>query len=139
MKKANKEYCEGTMTEAGLRSFIMSGLRSKSLRWRPRSAAIAEVCIGKGINPATGRECKLHKCPDCDGLFPQNQMQADHIEPVVPLEGFPYLAELFLGYDWTEVVKRMFCEKGGYRVLCKDCHKLVTQAERNERKRLKNK
>ena len=136
--KNNKEYCQGTMTTAGLRSFIMSGLRSKSLRWRPRSAAIAKVCVGKGINPATGRECKLHKCPDCDGLFPQNQMQADHVEPVVPLEGFPAMAELFLGYDWTEVVKRLFCESEGFRVLCKTCHAKVTADERAKRKSLKN-
>lgn len=136
--KKPKPYCCNTMTEAGLRSFIMSGVRSKSLRWKPRSSAIASVCVGKGLNPATGRQCNLHKCPSCGGLFPQNQMDADHLEPVVPLEGFPEMAETWLGYNWTEVLKRLFCEADGFRVLCKKCHKAVTKKEQIERKRIKD-
>ena len=135
--KPKKPYCDKTMTESGFRSFIMSGLRSKSIRWKPRSVAIKKAFVKKGMNPATGKPCNLHQCPDCGGLFPQGKMQADHIEPVVPLEGFPKCVETFLGYDWTEVVKRLFCEADGYRVLCKDCHGQVTKKEREQRKRLK--
>lgn len=133
MKKP-KPHCNNTMTEAGFRSYVMSGLRSKSRFWKPKNIAISKTFVKKGKNPATGNMCKLHRCPVCNGLFPQSKMDADHIEPVVPLEGFPQLAETFLGYNWTEVIKRLFCEADGYSVLCKECHKIKTKKENAQRR-----
>lgn len=134
MKKKPKEHCNNTLTEAGFRSYIMSGLRSKSRFWKPKSVAISKTFVKKGKNPETGKMCKLHECPECKGLFPQGKMDADHIEPVIPLEGFPKLAETFLGYNWTEVIKRLFCEADGYKVLCKECHAKKTKAENSQRR-----
>lgn len=136
MKKP-KPYCDGTMTEAAFRSYIMSGLRSKSRFWKPKNIAIAKTFVKVGKNPATGHNCKLHKCPRCKGLFPQGKMDADHIETVIPLEGFPRVAETFLGYNWTEVIKRLFCESEGYRVICKECHKAVTKKQNQQRRKNK--
>ena len=125
------------MTEAGFRSYIMSGIRSKSRWWKPKNIAIAKTFVGKGKNPETGKLCKLHKCPQCKGLFPQGKMDADHIKPVIPLEGFKASSETFLSYDWNKVLQRLFCEAEGYRVICKDCHKDKTKKENQQRRKNK--
>ena len=125
------------MTEAAFRSYIMSGIRSKSRFWKPKSIAIAKTFIGRGRNPETGKLCKLHKCPECRGLFPQGKMDADHIETVIPIEGFKEASATFLSCDWNQVLQRLFCEDGGYRVICKGCHAAITK-EQNEQRR-KNK
>ena len=125
------------MTEAGFRSYIMSGIRSKSRFWKPKSIAIAKTFVGKGKNPETGKLCKLHKCPQCEGLFPQGKMDADHIEPVVPIEGFKTSPETFLSYDWNQVLQRLFCEAEGYSVVCKGCHKDKTKKENQQRRKNK--
>jgi hypothetical protein len=55
-------------------------------------------------------------------------MAADHIEPVVPIGGFT--GETYLGYNWNELIKRLYCEADGFQALCKECHKLKTADER---------
>jgi hypothetical protein len=136
MKKP-KPYCNGTMTEAAFRSYIMSGLRAKSRFWKPKTVAIAKTFVKVGKNPATGHKCKLHKCPKCKGLFPQSKMDADHIAPVVPVEGFKDSKHTFLSYDWTKLIKRLFCESEGYRVICKECHKKITKKQNQQRRKNK--
>lgn len=49
----------------------------------------------------------------------------DHIDSVVPTTGFT---------DWNDVIERMFVEADKLQVLCKDCHDLKTQQEREQRK-----
>ena len=133
MKKP-KPYGSGRYTEAGLRSFITSALRKA--RWRPKYEAIHAAYVEDGINPATGRKCKLHKCPSCGELFPQNQMQADHIEPVVPVgNDWKDREGSFLGYDWNDYIRRMFCELDGFLALCKTCHKAKSKQEQAARGR----
>ena len=100
-------------------SFIKSALRGA--RWPQKYECIKAAFVEHGINPATGHKCKLHKCPECQGLFPQNMMHADHIVPVVGPEGFK---------TWDLFIERLFCEADGFRALCKPCHNLQTSKER---------
>lgn len=79
----------------------------------------------EGINPATGHKCKLHRCPQCEELFPQGMMRADHLIPVVGPEGF---------IDWNTYVERLFVEKDGYQALCKGCHDRISKHENAMRK-----
>tara|TARA_R110000824_G_scaffold84052_2_gene209904 strand:+ start:225 stop:683 length:459 start_codon:yes stop_codon:yes gene_type:complete len=130
-----KEFNGGTWTTARMRSFVMSALRKA--RWPGKYAAIKTAYVKTGINPATGRMCKLHKCQQCGNLFPQASMAVDHIDPVVPIDGFSK-ANGFLGYDWDQVIRRLFCEVEGLQVLCKPCHKLKSADERAERAAAKN-
>lgn len=116
----------GEWTEARYRSFISSALRNA--RWPQKYAAIRKAYIKDGINPATGRMCKLHECCQCHGLFPASGVQSDHIVPVVPLDGFDC---------WDAYIERLFCEVDGLQVLCKDCHKVKTKEENDERRRRK--
>lgn len=124
-----RPYNGGEWTTARMRSFIMSALRRAM--WPVKYRAIRDSFVEDGINPKTGRKCRLHRCSECGGVFPQNQMQADHIEPVVPLDGFDN--KVWLEYDWNELLQRLYCEAGGLRAVCKICHKEKSLEERRVR------
>ena len=62
-------------------------------------------------------------------------MHADHIEEVIPEEFGD--ATRFLGYNWNEVIQRMFVEKDGYQAVSKEWHKQKTLEERNKRRESK--
>lgn len=126
--KVEKPHNSGQWTKARMRSFIMSALRRA--QWPVKYEAIRQAFVEKGINPATGKQCKLHKCSDCGNMFPAKDMRADHIKPIVPVEGFD---------NWDGVISRLFCELDGFQALCNDCHKVKTNAENEERKKNKNK
>ena len=54
----------------------MSALRRA--QWPVKYEAIRSAFVRDGVNPATGRKCKLHKCSVCGELFPAKDMRADH-------------------------------------------------------------
>jgi len=54
----------------------------------------------------------------------RRQVAVDHIDPVIPPEGFS---------SWDDTIQRMFCEKDGLQLLCPDCHDEKTADERKER------
>ena len=124
-RKYNVErpYNGGEWSEARMISFIKSALRGA--RWPQKYRCIEKAFIGFGINPKTGRKCKLHLCPTCHGHFPQNMMQADHIIPVIGPEGFT---------SWDEYISRLFVEADGFVATCKICHQQKTNLEKAERK-----
>lgn len=115
----------GQWTPARFNSYIKGGLRSISVRWPPRYGVLNAACTGQQINPKSGRLAKHYRCNKCKGVFPAKEVEVNHIESVVPLSGFT---------TWDEVIKRMFCEAEGLEVVCKPCHKLISQQERDERK-----
>ncbi len=121
-----RPFCGGLWTEARMVSFIKSALRGA--RWPEKYYCIAEAYVEDGINPKTGRRCKLHRCPECQDLFPATGMQADHIEPVVGPEGFT---------TWDDFIARLYCPREGFVALCKGCHKAKTKEENTLRRELK--
>lgn len=118
-----KPYNGGAWTRARFTAFVKSALRGA--RWPQRYEAVKRAFVRVGINPTTGRSCKLHRCEDCLGLFPQNGVQADHATPVVGPEGFT---------TWDDFISRLFVDADGYRILCKECHSRVTKKEQEERR-----
>jgi hypothetical protein len=115
-----------------MRSFVMSALRRA--QWPQRHQALKKAFIGYGINPATGRQCKLHQCEHCQRQFPQSGVHADHINSVIPLQHNWADGNYFLGYDWNEVIQRLYIEADGYQILCHECHAKVGDDERAARK-----
>lgn len=128
-----RPFCNGDWTEARMRSFVMSALRRA--QWPPKYNVIDRAFIGYGINPATGRKCKLHKCEECGGGFPKTTMKADHADPVIPIKhDWAVSEDNFLGYDFNEVMRRMWIEvDGGWNVLCKACHDSKSAEEKSQR------
>lgn len=114
-------------TEGRVRSFITSTIRSGFRRWPEKFEVLKEAFIRKGVNPNTGRVASLYQCATCKKEFSSKDVQVDHIEPVVdPKEGFK---------TWDEFISRLFCSKENLQVLCKECHKIKSNEERQIRKK----
>jgi hypothetical protein len=124
-KDIERPHNGGSWTKARMISFIKSALRGA--RWPQKYVCIKNAYVEDGLNPKTGRKCKLHRCPECFQLYPQNQMQADHIEPCVGPEGF---------VSWDAFIARLYVEAEGFQAICKNCHQTKTNEERKARKSL---
>jgi 5-methylcytosine-specific restriction endonuclease McrA len=115
-----------------LRTYVKNILRRASTRWKPKSKAYdkAKKQIGEY---STGRPKYEWKCAMCSETFKRKDTVADHVDPVIPLEGFKSGLEL----DLNEYVVRLFCGVDGYQILCKDCHDIKTRDENIIRKEVK--
>ena len=125
----SKPYNGGKWTEARMRSFIMSAIRRA--KWPPKYEALKDAFLERGINPKTGREAKLHKCAQTGVIAPQSHFQVDHVESVVPEEWGD--STRFLGYNWNELLPRLFCEKDNLQAVTKEWHKQKHQIEKEKR------
>ena len=109
-------------TEASFWSFIRSGLRRMSGRWPP----LVRLALVAARRPYVGTN-KLQKwvyqCRQCQQWFKRTQVEVDHIEPCGQLKSFA---------DMSGFAERLFCECAGLRVVCNNCHLLITNAEKPE-------
>jgi hypothetical protein len=99
---------------------MMSVLRRASRFWKPSQTCKQQARIHRG----------MYKCsnPLCAKVVGQKEIKIDHIEPVVPVEGFE---------SWDIVIDRLFCTVEGFQALCKDCHEKKTAIENEKRRVLK--
>jgi 5-methylcytosine-specific restriction endonuclease McrA len=117
----------GEWTEARFRSFVTSALRAASRRWPPKYKALKVAFVGRKVNTKTGKLAMHYKCANCCKHFVATDVQVDHIEPVVdPIKGFQ---------TWDIFINRIFCEIENLQTLCKPCHKIKTDLEKQERKK----
>jgi hypothetical protein len=135
--KAIKPYCNATLTEAALRALIINALRRVSMHWKPKSTAIKRAYGGKKINPDTGKEKGYYICEETGAEVWLEEMRADHIEPVVPMEWGDETE--FLGYNFNEYLRRLFVEQGDYQAITKEAHQVKSNAEKKERAEAKKK
>lgn len=98
-------------------NFIKSKLRQMSLRWKPRGEAL------KAARKERGR----YECGMCKSLVKVDQIQLDHIHPVIPLTG-PVLNEDGT-LDLNSWCRRLFVDVSGWMALCKPCHEAKTASE----------
>ena len=108
-------------SEAKFWSFVRSGLRSKANRWPPKFDVLAEA---KRVYTGENKRQKYeYLCALCNNYHPQKNIEVDHIVPCGSLSSYE---------DLPGFVERLFCAKEGLRVVCKDCHKGVTNAQRTK-------
>lgn len=132
-----KPFNDGQWTLARMRSFIIGCLRRG--HWPPRAAALSRSFVKRGQNPKTGRMANLHACEcGCGQLYAKTDRQADHIEPVVPLDGSWTDSTSYLGYNWNDIMKRMFVDSCKLQALGKACHKQKTKTENEQRRKQKD-
>ena len=113
-------------TEGRLRSFIISALRSATRRYPPKYEAKNEAKTIKKINPASGKLAQHYRCAMCKEEFTSTNVEVDHIESCVdPAVGF---------VSWDEYIKRMFCDKDNFQILCTTCHSEKTKLEKESKK-----
>ena len=113
---------------------IINRLRQLHRYWdqkkvaRDNAKVQIEVGTYKNGNP---KYHTMYKCAHCFEVFERQDTQMDHIEPVVELE---------MGFvDWNTYVERLFCNAENYQCLCKGCHKIKTNLEKELRKEYRNK
>lgn len=120
----------GQWTEARFNSFIKSLLRQGTRRWGPINEVKKEARVSRG----------LYKCASCGSLVSPTVREGsrrvqnifvDHIEPIIdPATGFT---------TWDECINRMFCEKLNLQLLCKPCHDVKSNKEREVAKERRKK
>ncbi len=100
------------------KTWIMSTLRRASYRWPEINEAEKAARVERG----------KYKCAMCEGLFRHKEYAKDHIEPIVPYDGFP-IHPTTGGPDWTIIIDRMMCDRENIQILCHSCHDIKTATE----------
>lgn len=131
-----KVRCNNQWTEARFHAFIRSQLRQGTRKWAPITQTLKDARVARG----------LYKCACCGEEVPPtyregrkrvNNVFVDHIRPITnPETGFT---------TWDELINNMYCEMDNLQLLCKDCHDIKTNQEkeiaaihRAERKGIEN-
>lgn len=129
MAKAEKTRCSNQWTEARYNSFIKSGIRSLTRKWKPMFDSLKEAQTERKINPKTGKLAMHYKCAMCGNDSPLKEVAVDHINPIVPVDHEA---------SWDEIIERALVEVDGFQVLCKEpCHKIKTKEENDARREFK--
>lgn len=111
--------------EINLKVWLVPKLRRLSFMWPARKAAKTAARVSRG----------KYRCAHCeqegrDKLYGPKEINVDHIDPVISE------TEGFLG--WDVYINRLFCEKAGFQILCKEHHEIKTFLENELRKSMKD-
>lgn len=136
MKKTKTKPFDTNLTEAEMRSRVMSWIRQMSRWWKPKQEAISRARVWRG----------QYKCEECGKVWPasippllgkkrkRKNIQADHIESVVPINWWKNGSSLFLSYNWNEIMERMFVWPKDFQAICWECHSKKTKGENSKRR-----
>ena len=113
------------------KKLLINKLRQASRFWKAKNlvlkAAKEKVKVGKFKNGKTKFKTKV-KCNTCKKLFEPNQIEVNHIIPVVDIEkGFE---------NWQTYIDRLFCKTTNLECLCHKCHSIKTVKQNKLRKNL---
>ena len=110
------------MTNYNQNSKIRGALRQVA-RYMPEK----KECLTNAIHPTEKgvRGGALITCNHCGLCFPIKEIQVDHIKPVIPVD-----REI---KDWNEYIERLFCSVKNLQCLCKPCHLIKSNDEKNKR------
>lgn len=140
LKEARKHkpyemYSEHWKTEAAYFTWIRGRLRQLWQKWPPRNELKKEKRVrapvlgedGNQIVYKTGKKKGRLKyrwelpCEQCGGVYPQSQVEADHLEPAGACTNAVQVGTFLY---------RLLVSKDKLRLLCKPCHKIITYSER---------
>lgn len=97
--------------------WLKKAIRRISYRYPARYTAKVNARVERG----------KYKCAVCGGIFPNKEVQLDHVEPVInPMTGF---------VDWNDYINRLFVDVDGWQVLCLADHKSKSIAENVKRRK----
>jgi len=126
-KKPKKLGKDKTVAE-----WLLPKLRDLSRQWPRKGVAQAKarVKVESGEFYKNGNPIILtkYKCAICGGLFDKEEVDVDHIQAVVGLDGFT---------NWDDYINNLFCDSDNLQILCKADHYLKSQAENAERRERK--
>lgn len=123
-KKVIRTRCNNEWTEARFKSFIKSQLRGASRKWAPINTTKKKAWESRG----------QYKCAHCNELHAptvkvgnkrSSNIFVDHIKPIIdPQTGFT---------NWDDYIEGLFCEEDNLQLLCKKCHDIKSNNERDKR------
>lgn len=100
-------------------TFVKGILRRGSFHWKARNEALVLARVERGG----------YLCAMCGGIFKRQQVEIDHILPVVdPKYGFTTL---------DDYVERLYCDVEGFQIICSACHESKTRLEDEMREHYK--
>jgi len=94
-------------------SFVRSALRQAFTRWPPKYKVLEN---SKRI-VKDKRHKYEYKCSKCKKYYKRTEIEVDHIEPAGSLKDYN---------DLPTFVERLFVGEEGLRLLCKPCHRKIT-------------
>lgn len=111
------------------RTFVMNVLRRGTYRHPGRFNALKKAHVGRN----------QYLCACCGGIFKKKEINLDHIESVIPIEGTE---------DFNVIIERMYVPVEGYQTLCAisseangfkegGCHGEKTAKENEQRREIK--
>ena len=123
---AGKAAADCGWTTSRYFSFIRSNLRRA---WSKYPIKFAVKLAARRDNQSENKRLKYeYQCSECKGWFPDKEVEVDHVVPCGSLKSYE---------DLPGFVSRLFCSKDNLRVVCKPCHKVFTQEERERKKKEK--
>ncbi len=125
-----------------LKDYLKNGIRVLSYKYSGPSEAFNLVRIPRPDNWPNRRVKWVAPCNKCKVLFERSGLQADHIEPIIPVTGWPEaprssLYEHNRGPDMNVLVYRCFVKPTDYQMLCKPCHKEKSKRENEKRQQIR--
>ncbi len=123
-----------------LSAFLKNAIRRLSYKIRARTEAYASVRIPRPADWPNQRVKWVVPCASCTKLFAMGDTQCDHIEPIIPLTGWPLAptSELYelepQAKDMNVLIYRTFVPAQKLQILCKPCHKIKSKLENVERR-----
>lgn len=120
--------CSNTMTEAEFRSWVLGGLRDRTMMWKPAQEAWK---LHTRENQSESRHKIEHQCQHCMewfvkkkikiGKVSRNTIELDHIVPIGGLDSLDKAGA------W---INKAYVEVDGYQKLCYQCHQVKTNLEK---------
>lgn len=101
----------GSMSEAAFFGWLREKLRRASMYWKPISAIKKEAQV-----PYVGENKRRkfsYACGECKGHFSDKEVVVHHIVECGSLKSFG---------DLSGFAERLFVEKDGLILICKECH-----------------
>lgn len=135
-KKVKKKKRAKKKTEAAFEGKIRSAMRVAFTRHAPvyeeaKKRQRVETPKYNKDGSLSKRPDVSYRCESCDLLYKDNEVDVDHIEPVVEI------GKKGSDYTFDEYYKRMNCDISNLQVLCGPCHDKKTLRERKARMEFK--
>lgn len=104
------------------KSRLRSSIRREWMWSELRKQALSLARIGRG----------KYKCSTCRSIVGPKEIEINHKQKVTPDQG------LNQGIDWGIFIERLlYCKPEGLEALCKSCHKVITDSEKELAKKKK--
>jgi 5-methylcytosine-specific restriction endonuclease McrA len=127
-----------------LSAYLKNAIRRLSYRHPMRAAAWAAVRVPRPADWPNQRVKWVAPCVACKKLFEQSETQCDHIEPIIPVSGWPLAPQSPLyetepdDKDMNVLVYRTFVCATKLQIMCKTCHKIKSNEENQRRKEMRH-